>query len=114
MASVRIVLPDEACPAMAKLRMSAGASGTICYNHVTELGPVQARARLEVRPDAKQKKQTNGWSRFFLFCMLLYVRGRVWGRARESLNMKKFFQTPIRTFVAGLVAVLPVVLTVAV
>jgi uncharacterized membrane protein len=28
--------------------------------------------------------------------------------------MKKFFQTPIRTFVAGLVAVLPVVLTVAV
>src|SRR5215469_16363271 len=28
--------------------------------------------------------------------------------------MKKFFQTPIRTFVAGLVAVLPVALTVAV
>jgi uncharacterized membrane protein len=35
-------------------------------------------------------------------------------RARKSLIMKKFFQTPIRTFVAGLVAVLPVVLTVAV
>jgi hypothetical protein len=30
------------------LRMSAGASGTICYNHVTELGPVQARARLKL------------------------------------------------------------------
>src|SRR6201993_989629 len=50
----------------------------------------------------------------FVICHLLSVIRASFRRARKSLNMKKLFQTPIRTFVAGLVAVLPVVLTVAV
>jgi len=49
-----------------------------------------------------------------LFCRLSSVIRASFRRARQSLIMKKFFQTPIRTFVAGLVAVLPVALTVAV
>jgi uncharacterized membrane protein len=49
-----------------------------------------------------------------LFCHLSPVARASFKRTRESFIMKKFFHTPIRTFVAGLVAVLPVVLTVAV